>query len=190
MKPQPSWEFSAPDKGVAEWYSPTMVDRRSGETYPGKEVFGVADENEGHISKYGIPGDRLWVRETFFSTVGSRDPQFGAAPDYIYRADYEYRGGQVIGKNHWKPSIFMPRKLSRITLEIVSVRVERLQDISEQDAKAEGALGFHDVFFHSFYDSSIENVFRRNYAVIWEKINGEGSWKKNPWVWKITFKKL
>jgi hypothetical protein len=85
---------------------------------------------------------------------------------------------------HWRPSIHMPRWASRITLEITNVRVERLREISEEDAEAEGSLlgGTND-----------QNGDERNYVEgfmnIWEEINGPGAWKKNPWVWVIEFKK-
>jgi hypothetical protein len=81
----------------------------------------------------------------------------------------------------------MPRVASRITLEIVSIRVERLQDISEEDAKAEGVT----------LDCPIGNIkvyaaapYKYNFAHLWESINGPGSWNLNPWVWCIEFKKV
>jgi len=88
----------------------------------------------------------LWVRETFCKPDKQNPRYAGMVGDYVYRADYEYRepARSVLVDCKWKPSIFMPRAASRITLEIVAVRVERLQDISEKDAKAEGvqARGF------------------------------------------------
>jgi hypothetical protein len=176
MNPQPSWEFSAPDNGVADWYSPTMVDKRSGETYPGKEVFGVADENEGYVSKYGIPGDRFWVRETF--RLDTRDGQFFYCASSFHPERFS-----------WKPSIFMPRKASRITLEITGVRVERLNDISDLDACAEGADGPHPTFQAGDVGEDGPESFIAGYREIWETINGVNSWEKNPWVWVLEFRK-
>jgi hypothetical protein len=72
----------------------------------------------------------------------------------------------------------MPRWASRITLEIVAVRVERLQDISEADAKAEGCEAVR-----------LGRTAKSNYCILWESINSPGSWEKNPWVWVIEFKK-
>ena len=104
----------------------------------------------------------------------------------------------------WRPSIHMPRWASRITLEIVSVRVERLQDISEEDAIAEGVYcenvivssyyGHHEVgeylyFFHGGPDEGFESAVDA-YAALWDSINGEGSWEKNPWVWVIEFRRI
>ena len=91
----------------------------------------------------------------------------------------------------WKPSIFMPRALSRITLEITRVRVERLQEISEADEKAEGVLPVRIGFLdprdggNNATESHIEA-----YGALWEQINGKGSWQKNPLVWVITFNRI
>ena len=127
-------------------------------------------------SPYGIPGDRLWVRETFAYTDSTINDQ----PGYVYRAtdpDWSEMEGFK-----WKPSIFMPRKASRITLEIVNVRVERLQNITEEDANAEGIPS----------RMSVQTLTPAvaDYAALWESINGYGSWTMNPWVWVIEFKKL
>jgi uncharacterized protein YhfF len=87
----------------------------------------------------------------------------------------------------WKPSIFMPRWASRIELEIVSVRVERLNDISEDDAGEEGAgelLGEHE------YLDGNPDQYRRCFQILWESINGKGSWKDDPFVWVVEFKRV
>lgn len=81
---------------------------------------------------------------------------------------------------HWKPSIHMPRWASRITLEITDVRVERLQDISEDDARAEGCRG------NATTACGCEGLIE-DYCCLWESINGPGSWDANPWVWVIEF---
>lgn len=87
----------------------------------------------------------------------------------------------------WRPSIFMPRWASRITLEVTDVRVQRLQDISDPDAKAEGVKP--PDFGHSEYDAGSDWTYRDGYASLWESINGPGSWDANPWVWVYTFDK-
>jgi hypothetical protein len=147
---------------------------------------------------YGEPGDRLWVRETHFEARKWRHaPLFAAAPDFMYRADYEYREElrSVIGCHHWMPSIFMKREASRITLEIVSVRVERLQNISEADALAEGIKPVQMPTGEVMYDDYLERgamVARpvSSYASLWASINGPGSWGANPFVWVVEFKRL
>lgn len=124
---------------------------------------------------YGVPGGRLWVKETFKTVpVGSH---------LVYRADEPKTTAEKTDHafGPWKPSIFCPRKASRITLEIISVRVERLNEISADDADAEGCgCGTND--------ATGGPVAR--YKVLWESINGPGSWAKNPWVWVLEFKRV
>lgn len=128
-------------------------------------------------SPYGIAGDHLWVKETF-----ARHPEFHH--EFVYRADAggDYQGAAQ-GYFKWKPSIFCTRAASRITLEIVSVRVERLQDISEEDAKAEGC----EPHPPSVIDGKI---YRRPFNCDWEQIYGKESWDANPWVWVVEFKRV
>lgn len=133
-----------------------------------------------------FPYDRLWVKETFEPDISG----------YFYRADYA--NGKAITK--WTPAIFMPRSASRITLEITDVRVERLQDISEVDAKAEGVDG--DKWAVHYYcdegdpeDPEDFGVHRCNwrfgYKMLWNSINAKTApWESNPWVWVIGFRKL
>lgn len=175
-----------------------MIDKRTGEAYPGEDVFGVADENEGYISRYGHPGDHLWVRETFYdsSKDSKRCPTtyratFPKEDDHHNRYDRGFK---------WRPSIFMRRHQSRLTLEITAIRVERLQDISEEDAQAEGihriAHGREGHYYHAFEtEPNPDNwtTAARAYRHLWETIHGkigEISWDKNPWVWVIEFRKL
>ncbi len=143
---------------------------------------------------YGQLGDRIWVRETF-------DPIYGQSPpdriiEVDYRADWEthgkhYRMKDEMGARRWKPSIHMPRELSRILLEITGVRVERLQDISERDAEAEGierdSDGWRD---YQMPSTQCCGAARDSYRTLWESINGPGSWAANPWVWCISFRRI
>ena len=136
---------------------------------------------------YGKPGDRLWVREAW-----SPHPQ--DANVTFYRATVEAEQGFPVWSGPWIPSIHMPRRASRITLEITSVRVERLQDISIEDAKAEGAWGPDEsivtrVAEHFGIDEFGANP-RKAFQMLWESINGPGSWDQNPWVWVIEFKRI
>lgn len=136
---------------------------------------------------HGKPGDRLWVREAW-----SPHPQ--DANVTFYRATVEAEPGFPVWSGPWIPSIHMPRRASRITLEITSVRVERLQDISIEDAKAEGAWGPDEsivtrVAEHFGIDEFGANP-RKAFQMLWESINGPGSWDQNPWVWVIEFKRI
>jgi hypothetical protein len=111
-----------------------------------------------------------------------------------YGADeYNWKAGN--GPTRWRPSIHMPRWASRITLEITDVRVERLQEISDEDAFAEGTPcyvcgrpmdGFSESDCHCFHRKARAS----DYQMLWESIHGPGSWAANPWVWVIEFKKL
>lgn len=122
---------------------------------------------------YGQPGDRLWVRETHCQVV----PRYGSSdPSALYRADLD-PGQQYLCVDRWTPAIHMPRNACRITLEVTGVRVERLRDISETDALAEGID----------QDTCAPVAVYRD---LWESINGYASWDLNPWVWAVEFKKV
>jgi hypothetical protein len=118
---------------------------------------------------YGSPGDRLWVRETW------RPSQVEGKAWYAATC-----GDGLHGR--WRPSIHMPRWASRLTLEITGVRVERVQEISEADAYAEGIAPW----------TSPEQTFSPvvRYHELWDSINGPGSWASNPWVWVLSFKRI
>ncbi len=136
--------------------------------------------------KFGKPGDRLWVRETWCCVHGV--PSSGSVPhpdDFVrYRAD-NGPGEQVITDvRSWHPSIHMPRVYSRILLEIIAVRVERLNDISEADAMTEGA----EPVLVPPDGGSCPHV--EGFRELWESINGDGSWATNPWVWAIEFRRV
>ena len=146
----------------------------------------LSDWNERPLP-YGQPGDRLWVRETFGHFECNQ--HFKPGCNVYYRAD-----GNCLELEPWRPSIHMPRWASRITLEITSVRVERLQEISEADAIAEGvtrlpggdmwtAGGIYDGPLH---DANPCGAYRR----LWESINGPDSWAANPRVWAIEFRRV
>jgi hypothetical protein len=137
-------------------------------------------------------GDRLWVRETwaeFIDTdfIEGRCIELGRNP--VYRADGEDQQRHT----SWRPSIHMPRRASRILLQITGVRVERLNDINGLDAIAEGLvdLGIEGARWH-WDPKAKEGHFApwRAYRALWEQINGPGSWKANPWVWVIEFRRI
>jgi len=142
---------------------------------------------EAHCPYWREPGDRLWVRETW--AVGHnadhlKPSEMDVGGWRIHYAASEERGGLL-----WRPSIHMPRWASRITLDVTGVRVERLQDISEADAVAEGApsadlaSGRECIFPH-------QGTHRWGFRLLWESINGAGSWDANPWVWVLEFRRV
>lgn len=133
----------------------------------------VAAWDAGFIDEkcqYGKTGDHLWVCENFWI-----DKKTGEILGYCADDEGKYSKNKTVEK---MPSVYMSRSESRITLEITDIRVERLQDISEEDALAEG--------FASDGDESAKIW----YSMLWDKINGIGSWDKNPFVWVIEFKVL
>ena len=130
---------------------------------------------------YGRPGDMLWVREGHYFFEDKRIPEIGYSPENLTREDVIYQADADEIQCPWRSPIHMPRWASRITLEITSVRVERLQNFSESDALAEGIK----------YNELPNNGRARTcYRGLWEQINGPGSWNKNPFVWVIEFKRV
>ena len=157
------------------------------------------------LCPYGAVGDKLWVRETW--TLGDTDTETWA--EIHYRADdacvrhecaQEQAQGhaELLGRleavgdggDNWRPSIHMPRWASRITLEITDVRVQRVQEIAEDDARAEGATPV-DVATNKWgYPQSFK--FKAGFAALWDSINSARGfgWDANPWVWAITFRRV
>lgn len=140
-------------------------------------------------------GDRLWVRETW----ATRDPiwdddkavsfMIPATVDpgmIVYRADGEK-------DRKWRPSIHMPRWASRITLEIVNIRVERLREITEEDAEKEGANSEFECDVTTFCGGGKipESTYKLGFKHLWDSINDKTyPWSSNPWVWVIEFKRI
>lgn len=155
---------------------------------------------------FGAVGDHLWVRETFATLEpGSYEPVTPhdgyaqivryAASDRLANSDRDVRGF------NWRPSIHMPRWASRITLEITGVRVERLQDISEQDALAEGvrrreSTPVTDPAYCNYLAANLNDASEwfdlpsDSFISLWQSIYGAESWQANPWVWVIEFKRV
>ena len=141
---------------------------------------------------YGQPGDRLWVRETFrgcraYEVQGYPPKDWGNKPIW-FEADGAPPGRPDQWASRSRPSIHMPRWASRITLEITRVRVETLQDIDLADALAEGISDTGALILDSAGNEQGGPI--AEYAVLWEQINGPGSWDANPWVWVIEFKRV
>ncbi|MBB6286101.1 MULTISPECIES: hypothetical protein [unclassified Pseudomonas] len=141
---------------------------------------------------YGKPGDRLWVRETWarIRVAQAPDQEWVVYRECDNRTDY---GGP------WKPGIHMFRRDSRILLEITDVRVERLQDISEEQALAEGIIphvrgGWH---WHPHDPANVDDWHQFGFKTpvwafhdLWAGINGQENWDANPWVWVVEFKRV
>lgn len=163
---------------------------------------------------YGVPGDLLWVRESWHLVHVGGGRGGGIEPfnsyDQMYMADghrehftFEGEGDPFLrfASDRPRPSMFMPRWASRLTLEITNVRVERLQDISKADAEAEGVefetadppfYYVPHIWPHSITGVGVEEPGGRHavrcYGKLWDHINGPGSWDANPWVVALSFK--
>lgn len=197
LKRQP-WASCSIDEGF-DGESPFVFSALGGYG-PGYEV---TETRTPCISPFGQPGDRLWLREAWMPDppcdgtwnytewAGCRIGQIAAVPDQFrkpefcnYRATWPHKEDGML----WTPGIHMPRWASRIDLLIKSVRVERLQDISEEDAKAEGCEPVCMTPTGEDNGSAIYGL--GGYIELWESINGPGSWEANPWVWAIEFERV
>lgn len=139
---------------------------------------------------YGDPGDRLWVKESIRRVAEPVGEERWCESEYI--ADGSPTEADAWPwKNRALPSIHMPRGLSRITLEVTAVRVERLQAISDADAIAEGLESAVDDGVRYWGPPGHGHFIPRiAFRSLWEGINGPESWAANPWVWAITFKRV
>lgn len=163
------------------------------------------------VCPLGRPGDRLWVRETWQAIHVSIDPETGYGDDVwhskvipiddddgYWRAVYAASDPQANEFTEdrgfpWRPSIHMPRWASRITLEVTGVRVERLQEITEDDARAEGIAVLNDTAY-SPHEPEGKNAYgsaRGAFVAYWDSLAKPGvRWYDNPWVWVVSFKRV
>ena len=165
IKPQPTKEYK-----YQTWHDSN--------TYEWDMDHPLSRHKDFHQARCPYRADRLWVRETWRESGSNMGRDIPSVPcDVYYRADDGYSDGP------WRPSIYMPRWASRITLTVKNVRVERLQDITPQEARAEGVCG-RDMHI----DSNAIYWFKR----LWDSINKKRGyeWNVNPWVWVVEFEKL
>jgi hypothetical protein len=164
-------------------------------------ISGRGESPEGYGEKfikcqYGTKGDILWLRETWqkHCIETETDENTWAATEYKSTGQYVYKADNyilpkdsvVFGK--WKPSLFMPKEACRLFLKITNVKVERLQDISEEDAYKEGCDKKLGHKFNISCGESLEEVPHRFiFYKLWQSINGEQSWNDNPYVWVLEF---
>jgi hypothetical protein len=174
IKPQPKLGGNAPWM-EGGWYP--GIDHKRAKHYSNEKHLraGLAAD----FCPYGIPGDCLWLKETY-ALVGDGVTE-GAV---CYHADGEDLIDRESGER-WRSSRFMPRRYARLFLEITNVRVERLQEISANDAIGEGVIDDSNP-----WDSSRGYAAIESFRHLWNKINGPGSWEANPWVWVILFRRI
>lgn len=182
MKPQPTYiDVTIPDLWRVEGLS-------------------IRDAEKACRCPYGKPGTRLWVRETW--ALGADET---GEPKVFYRATDSPTVGVAFPRKPaieaWKSSIYMPRWASRLTLEICEVRVQRVQEISEEDAIAEGVFAWRDTWttpkvagtnwLKSMQHLGIKSIPIRLFATLWDSINGKKyPWESNPYVFALTFRKV
>jgi hypothetical protein len=174
---------------------PQPHQRESGYWWFAKNCFASNTTLLGEVMEgfcpYGQPGDRLWVRETwgYSAKLPASSHSSSDSITWVTRPGWRgYKADNPDGNWCWKPSIHMPRWASRLTLRIRSVRVERVQDISEADAMAEG-VNMEAVFE---YEGQAGETARRRFRALWDSINGRRGfpWESNPFVWIIEFDRI
>ncbi|HDG9775858.1 TPA: hypothetical protein PGG59_004253 [Raoultella planticola] len=203
MKVQPSEDLTPMNMALetdykARWYTPGIVDKNGYLQPSTKEVFGVADENEGYSCPFGAVGDRIWVREAFrvhslatdVATLVYKASERNSWTEQTHRVPVAVCNKPATPEK-WTPSLHMPRWASRILLEITDVRVERLNAISEEDARAEGIIdggclncGEPEPCGCANPEPDATDAF----AYLWQSIYGQENWNSNPWVWVIEFR--
>jgi len=155
------------------------------------------------LCPYGVPGDRLWVREAHnWMTLAENEYDAGCPAHRRHPDGYPvhvlYRATPDWQPPSWRPSIFMPRWASRIALEVTAVRVEQVQDISEEDARAEGVvptegqINVCQAFAECRPDLPYVSPHQQAFCELWDSINAKRGygWSVNPWVWVVTFRRL
>ncbi|MCK9706175.1 hypothetical protein [Pseudomonas syringae] len=162
----------------------------------GQDIYGkpVTKHFVSSDCPYGQPGDRIWVREAWqadaqVNEVAPRELSHGEPIRYPADGASRQTGCSMITPGKTRPSIHMPRWVSRILLEITDVRAERLQEISRSDIRAEGLecppeLASDDV------SPNYRDWYPAAWRELWESINGADSWNSNPWVWVVEFKRV
>ena len=147
------------------------------------------DPNHGRVirCRYGVPHDRLWVRETWaHDDMDCKDVGCGNRDHIWWKAnETKIVADSFAGDAHWRPSIHMPRWASRITLEIVNIRVERVQEISGDQCTLEGIQV-------AWSDPNNSMQEKMAFKALWDSINAKRGygWDVNPWVWVIEFKRV
>lgn len=187
VKPQPEvGSYSAIDHEGVPWWCWDDGRGRNAVSYYWED--GKEHAIPAYRCPFGVPGDRLWVRETW-----AGDDLCGVVyrtdhPDAVLKFGDLDDGEQSL--RCWRPSIHMPRWASRITLEVTDVRVERLQDMDHCDAEAEGIRG---TSFRVFDDGPLAVILARDvFATLWDSLNAKRGygWAFNPWVWVVEFRGL
>lgn len=163
-------------------YRPSAIFPQQDGTYV---AFTDGHEGMTFSCPYGRSGDRLWVREAWrVHKDADHLPPRDLPQALTVRFEADGAPDRECGK--YRPPMFMPRWACRLVLEVASVRVERLHEITEADCIAEGCPGGHGAIPGYGYHATPQE----HYRWLWEQINGEGSWALNPWVWVVEFRRV
>ncbi len=181
------FEIRDHDDGMVSWsvgFSKPMGKGRVNGSYSGGRF--THDQARAIVGSMFCPlgaiGDRLWIREPWAYGIHALAAQRDEDGPFVYAASHS---AQERLDHRWRPSITMPRFASRIELEIASVRLERLHDISEADAGAEGVRSNANTTAETGHKDN-----RSAYAALWEHEHGAGSWDATPWVWALAFRQI
>ncbi len=199
VKPQPLHDIEIPEEGFVGISNNGFSCGRT------RKLCGYSEFGEGQVSVEVVEfpvkprwtvGDRMWVRETFTEYDGQAYADGQSDPVFVYRADQSEESLRIAEEGNviWRPSIHMPRWASRITLEITDVRVQRVQEISEEDALAEGAMHW----WNSLSRFEKKRIYSGGFGPLtafcdlWDSINAERGYglDTNPWVWAISFRRV
>lgn len=187
------WRLTSENKHICKFYSGSENNPNPIEKFWIFEHKLTGDRQEvkcpyGVVRDIKEKSDILWVRESF-------------VPDYFdnhapgYKADWTKTSAEYVTEPKWKPSIHMPKSVCRIFLRVTDVRIERLHDISDQDAVDEGIKSIfralhHEIRYADYLDpESTWGSPRLSFLSLWAKINGQQSWDDNPWVWVVSFER-
>lgn len=204
VKPQPSVFVPGPNRHAAKrgsaYFDAYCSERKTASNPRGMSdrwCWWTPDDRQGSDwirCPFGVSGDRLWVRECHGVTTGHRESDLGAA--VRYRADGEILAFTMPAESalplrltweKWRPSIHMPRWASRLTLRVTDVRVERVQDITEDDARAEGVYPLCGGYCAGGADAEWNATARAAFEGLWCATYGDASWTANTWVWVVSF---
>lgn len=184
IKPQPSKNCTGFSPAISgeHWIEQLPVKVPAGMLHPRQGAVDTTISGNSLRCPYAPVGARIWVREAYLVRGAGKIP--------VYKADLSAVDAAGFGAMYggWKRAMYMPRWASRIVLEIINIRVERVQDISEADAVAEGVSILPDAEIAARVAD--DSVARMEFWALWTSIHGPGSWEANPWVWVLDFKRV
>lgn len=193
VKPQPPSNINDLHGGELSRRAPYQLECYETGHVIGYGFFSDEDGEKAYKFPYGNVGDRLWVCEAWgLIEDGMQSPicyradlsaQWRSDPKLESERRTEGLDAEFVMPKKWRPSTHMPRWASRLILEITDVRVERLQDITPEDAVREGIESYA-------MDSRLTGYWTTAFARLWDEINGPGSWELNPWVWVVSFRRV